>query len=74
MKIRNLAVVSYANGFTLWHYRASEAPFTGSLNYFGDASEMLTAGDLIMVTSAEGARIMVVTLSDNGTVTTGSLS
>jgi hypothetical protein len=74
--IRNLSVLAYANGFTLWHYKSGkdrlEAVSTG--NYLADAADMLTAGDLIMVTAADGARIVVVTLADVETVITSPLS
>ncbi|MEA2729056.1 MAG: hypothetical protein QOF70_3531, partial [Acetobacteraceae bacterium] len=43
-------------------------------NYLADASDMLTAGDLIMVTAADGARIICVTLADIETVVTAPLS
>ena len=74
--IRNLSVLAYANGFTLWHYKSGKDKLdaVGSGNYLGDASDMLTAGDLIMITAADGARIVVVTLADVETVTTAPLS
>ena len=74
--IRNLSVLAYANGFTLWHYKSGKDTLdgVGSGNYLGDASDMLTAGDMIMVTAADGARIMCVTLADIQTVVTAPLS
>ncbi len=74
--VRNLSVLSYANGFTLWHYKAGKdalAVVSGD-NYFADASDMLTAGDLLMLTAADGARIVAVALSDIQTVLTASLA
>lgn len=74
--IRNLSVLAYANGFTLWHYKSGKDKLAtvSSGNYLGDASDMLTAGDLIMVTAADGARILCVTLADIQTVVTAPLS
>ena len=74
--IRNLSVLAYANGFTLWHYKSGKDKLdaVGSGNYLADASDMLTAGDLIMITAADGARVVVVTLADVETVTTAPLS
>lgn len=74
--MRNLSVLAYANGFTLWHYKAAKDTLStvSSGNYLGNASDMLTAGDLIMVTAADGARILSVTLSDIETVVTAPLS
>ena len=68
--VRHLSVLAYANGFTLWHYKAAKDSLdvvtTG--NYFGEGADMLTAGDLVMVTGASGARIVAVGLADIGTV------
>lgn len=74
--IRNLSVLAYANGFTLWHYKSGKDTLeqVSSANYLADASDMLTAGDLIMLTAADGARIVCVTLADIETVITAPLS
>ncbi len=74
--IRNLSVLAYANGFTLWHYKSGKDTLSGvsSGNYLADASDMLTAGDLIMITAADGARILCVTLADVETVVTAPLA
>jgi hypothetical protein len=76
LAIRNLSVLAYANGFTLWHYKSAKDHLETitSGNYFGDAADMLTAGDLIMLTAAAGARIVCVTLADIETVVTTPLS
>lgn len=74
--VRNLSVLAYANGFTLWHYRSGKdcLDVVSRRNYLADASDMLTAGDLIMVTAADGARIVCVTLADLETVVTAPLA
>ncbi|HQT80389.1 MAG TPA: hypothetical protein PLD10_25400 [Rhodopila sp.] len=74
--IRNLSVLAYANGFTLWHYKSGKDRLeaVAGNNYLGDASDMLTAGDLLMVTASDGARILCVTLADVETVVTAPLS
>jgi hypothetical protein len=74
--IRNLSVLAYANGFTLWHYKSGKDRLDTVCggNYLADAADMLTAGDLIMTTAAEGARILCVTLADVETVITAPLS
>lgn len=50
---RNLSVLSYANGFTLWHYTTVDTltSVTGA-GYFNDAADMLRKGDMI-VTNAD---------------------
>ncbi len=46
---RNLSVLSYANGFTLWHYTTTDnnAVVTAA-DYFNDATDMLRKGDMII--------------------------
>jgi hypothetical protein len=74
--IRNLSVLAYANGFTLWHYKSAKDVLetVTDANYMADASDMLTAGDLIMVNAADGARVICVTLADVETAITAPLS
>lgn len=49
-KFRNLSVLAYANGFTLWHYATGD-PMADVLapGYFADADNMLRTGDHIHV-------------------------
>jgi hypothetical protein len=69
--IRNLSVLAYANGFTLWHYKAgSDDPkIVGGAGYFSDASDMLTAGDMVMVSAQEGGRMLCVVPGAGGLAT-----
>jgi hypothetical protein len=63
--IRNLSVLSYAQGFTLWHYRAGAARLDDVANpgFFDDAADMLAVGDMMMVSGADGGRILCVATS-----------
>ncbi len=74
--IRNLSVLAYANGFTLWHYKAGKQRLeaVAQANFFADAADMLAVGDLIMASAADGARIICVTMADIETVTTAPLA
>jgi hypothetical protein len=60
--LRNLSVLAYANGFTLWHYKAAvdEAATVGAPGFFNDAGDMLTAGDFVMVSAPTGGRMLCV--------------
>lgn len=60
--LRNLCVLAYANGFTLWHYRAGSDPLDQVAEdaFFADASDMLAPGDLIMISARDGGRIAAV--------------
>ena len=50
-KSRELSVLAYANGFTLWHYRTEDAleAVADAAGYFDSACDMLRGGDQIIV-------------------------
>lgn len=55
---RNLSVLSYANGFTLWHYTSTDNNTTvTTANYFNTASDMLRKGDLIVANVDTGGTL-----------------
>jgi len=46
---KNLSVLSYANGFTLWHYTTTDlATAVAGSGYFNSASGMVCVGDVIL--------------------------
>jgi len=70
---RNLSVLAYANGFTLWHYTTPDAPGdVDTQGYFNGASEMLRAGDMVLANvntgGAPAAGIFLVNASAAGVV------
>jgi hypothetical protein len=73
--IRNLSVLAYANGFTLWHYKTSKDRLNQveAADFFADATDMLAAGDMLMVSATDGGRILAVTTGKNGGVATARL-
>jgi hypothetical protein len=60
--LRNLSVLAYANGFTLWHYKAGNDNFIQAMGpgYFQDAADLLSEGDMVMLTGTEGGRIATI--------------
>lgn len=70
--IRNLSVLAYANGFTLWHYKTGKDSLhaTDSGNYFAEAVDMLSGGDLVMIVASDGAAIRAVRSAEVETVIT----
>ena len=68
---RNLSVLAYANGFTLWHYKASGDRLIeiGQDGFFADADDMLAVGDIMMVSAPDGARLICITPGSAGSVT-----
>ncbi|AVM74735.1 hypothetical protein [Magnetospirillum gryphiswaldense] len=46
---KDLSVLAYANGFTLWHYATPDAgTVVDTSGYFNPAADMLRAGDMII--------------------------
>lgn len=46
---KDLSVLAYANGFTLWHYTTTDvAADVDTSGYFNEASDMLRVGDILV--------------------------
>ncbi len=72
LKLSDLSVLAYANNFTLWHYRTTDAAVTGT-GYFNNASDMMNVNDLIIANVATGGtpatKFYIVTGITGGAVT-----
>jgi hypothetical protein len=76
---RDLSVIGYANGFTLWHFKTSDpARRVGAESYFNSASHMFRIGDFIMVNAGIGSNpahgLVVVVGIERGEVMVRQLS
>lgn len=70
---KNLSVLNYSNGFTLWHYRTEDdAAVVDGVGYFNDASSMFRIGDFLLVNTGYSTvphhGIMVVVGNNDGLV------
>ena len=75
LALRNLSVLVYANGFTLWHYKSKDTlQRITTPRYCDDAVGMLSVGDMILVVGCDGATVRVVTTVDTDVVITAPLS
>jgi hypothetical protein len=46
---KDLSVLAYANGFTLWHYTTTDAAtVVDTTGYFNAAAQMVRVGDIIV--------------------------
>ncbi len=72
--LRNLSVLAYANGFTLWHYKTGcdAQADVDQARFFDDAGDMLAGGDMVMVSARDGGRMLYVQ-SDGAGVRTSPL-
>ncbi len=75
---KNLSVLAYANGFTLWHYTTDVSTVLSPAGYFNEAADMLRKGDVIIAhvgaTGTTNAQTVVVRSSHNGVVQVVSTS
>ena len=76
---KDLSVLAYANGFTLWHYATPDAAAAvDTAGYFNAASDMLRTGDMILANTATGgttaAGIFVIASNAAGVVDTKDLT
>ena len=74
--IRNLSVLAYANGFTLWHYKAGKDALAHveTPDFFSDAADMLAEGDMLMVSATDGGRVLCIAPCEMGAVATARLA
>ncbi len=75
---KNLAVLAYANGFTLYHYTTTDAAaVVDTAGYFNSASGMLRVGDRIMASvdtdGTPGYGDFVVLSNASGVVDVGDM-
>ncbi|CAO3415402.1 hypothetical protein [Azospirillum endophyticum] len=77
---RDLSVLAYANGFTLWHYTTPDAATdVDTAGYFNGAADLLRAGDMLLANCAVGGAtpetgMLVVAASANGAVDIANLT
>ena len=69
--IRNLSVLAYAQGFTLWHYKAGRATLNDVAEdgFFDDATDILAPGDMLMISARDGGRMQFVAATHTHVVT-----
>ena len=73
--VRALSVLAYANGFTLWHYKAGKESLTtvATEDFFADAADMMAVGDMILTSGGEGGRVLCVAHAGDNRVATAPL-
>lgn len=69
---KNLCVLAYANGFTVWHYKTPDlfAAVT-DLGYFNDAHDMVRVGDMVFTNTGNRSVTLEVRAVHHGDVTVG---
>ncbi|MBD5398892.1 hypothetical protein HDR60_05325 [bacterium] len=61
MDSKNLSVLAYSNGFTLWHYKTDDAKtVVGASGYFNKVSNIFNVGDVIFASLGNTSKEMVM--------------
>ena len=62
---KNLSVIAYANGFTLWHYSAAETLSTITVNgYFNSVKTLMNIGDIIIINASDNTAIKKINITE----------
>ncbi len=62
---KNLSVIAYANGFTLWHYSAAETLSTITANgYFNNVKTLMNIGDIIIINASDNTAIKKLNVTE----------
>ena len=63
--VRNMSVLAYAQGFTLWHYKGMGLSLSmlKSEGFFDSAADLLSAGDMLMLSAFDGGDVAFVAKS-----------
>ena len=72
---KNLSVIAYANGFTLWHYASvKETMSTITVNgYFNSVRTLMNIGDVIIINASDNTTIKKINVTELN-VTTSALA
>lgn len=71
---KNLSVIAYANGFTLWHYAANETLTTiTATGYFNNVKTLMNVGDVIIINASDNTSIKKINVTSSN-VTTAALA
>lgn len=71
---KNLSVIAYANGFTLWHYAASESVSAiTATGYFNPVHTLMNIGDIVIINGSDNTALKKINITAQN-VTTGTLS
>ena len=75
----NLSALTYANGFTLWHYKTPDvATDVDTSGYFNEAAAMLRVGDFIFANANVGTTmqsgVFIVASNSGGVVNVADIT
>lgn len=75
-KNRNMSVIAYANGFTLWHYSSTEHTLAEVVadGFFNPVHLLCNVGDIIVINATDTTGMRRIVSIDDGQVKLTKLS
>ena len=70
---KNLSVLVYANGFTLWHFKTDDILRDITDGYFNNSYDLMAPGDIFIINAKDGAVIKTILEIKNKNVLLGDL-
>lgn len=70
---KNLSVIAYANGFTLWQYKTEDTIQELLSGYFTTVADLMAVGDIIIINAGNENGIRAITKIENKHVELGNL-
>ena len=72
---KNLSVIAYANGFTLWHYASTSETLANitANNYFDGVKTLMNSGDIVIINASDNTAIKKIVIN-SGVVSAGALA
>lgn len=73
---KNLSVIAYASGWTLWHYRADDTELkqiVADQRFFSKVYHLSATGDIVIINGKDGTGIYCMTLTEDKRVILGGL-
>jgi hypothetical protein len=72
---KDMSVIAYANGFTLWHYSTQDsfADIENDNKYFTPLAHLMAVGDIIIFNCSDMVGMRRITSLENKTVELGAL-
>lgn len=70
---KNLSVIVYANGFTLWQYKTEDTMQELLSGYFTTVADLMAVGDIIIINAGNENGIRAITKIENKHVELGNL-
>lgn len=63
---RNLSVIAYANGFTLWHYTCKDTMEDVCVpGYFDKVKTLCNSGDIVIINAVDKTEIKVIEVDND---------